>query len=143
GGSIVSRLTNDTEAIVEMFIGVFATFLMAFFLIASRYGMMFVLDVRLAFMALIFMPLIFLIMLIYRKYSAIFFSHARQLLSDLNAKLSESIEGMKIIQVFNQEKRLQEEFRYINDEQYEYNMTTDRLDGLLLRPSISMIKILS
>ena len=83
GGSIVSRLTNDTEAIVEMFIGVFATFLMALFMMASSYVMMFVLDVRLAFMALIFMPLIFLIMLIYRKYSAIFFSHARQLLSDL------------------------------------------------------------
>lgn len=143
GGSIVSRLTNDTEAIVEMFIGVFATFLMAFFMMASSYVMMFVLDVRLAFMALIFMPLIFLIMLIYRKYSAIFFSHARQLLSDLNAKLSESIEGMKIIQVFNQEKRLQEEFRYINDEHYEYNMKTVRLDGLLLRPAISMIQILA
>lgn len=143
GGSIVSRLTNDTEAIVEMFIGVFATFLMAFFMMASSYVMMFVLDVRLAFMALIFMPLIFLIMLVYRKYSAIFFSHARQLLSDLNAKLSESIEGMKIIQVFNQEKRLQEEFRHINDEHYEYNMKTVRLDGLLLRPAISMIQILA
>ncbi|WP_052256558.1 ABC transporter ATP-binding protein [Salinicoccus sp. YB14-2] len=143
GGSIVSRLTNDTEAIVEMFIGVFATFLMAFFMMASSYIMMFVLDVRLAFMALVFMPLIFLIMFIYRKYSAIFFSHARQLLSDLNAKLSESIEGMKIIQVFNQEKRLQEEFRIINDEHYEYNMKTVRLDGLLLRPAISMIQILA
>ena len=143
GGSIVSRLTNDTEAIVEMFIGVFATFLMAFFMMTSSYVMMFVLDVRLAFMALIFMPLIFLIMLVYRKYSAIFFSHARQLLSDLNAKLSESIEGMKIIQVFNQEKRLQEEFRHINDEHYEYNMKTVRLDGLLLRPAISMIQILA
>ncbi|SDK25737.1 ABC transporter ATP-binding protein [Lacicoccus qingdaonensis] len=143
GGSIVSRLTNDTEAIVEMFIGVFATFLMAFFMMTSSYVMMFVLDVRLAFMALIFMPLIFLIMLVYRKYSAIFFSHARQLLSDLNAKLSESIEGMKIIQVFNQEERLQEEFRHINDEHYEYNMKTVRLDGLLLRPAISMIQILA
>src|SRR5699024_2569777 len=133
----------DTEAIVEMFIGVFATFLMAFFMMASSYVMMFVLDVRLAFMALIFMPLIFLIMLIYRKYSAIFFSHARQLLSDFNAKLSESVEGMKILQVFNQEMRLQEEFSYINDAHYEYNMKAVRLDGLLLRPAISMIQILS
>src|SRR5699024_3967805 len=121
----------------------FATFLMAFFMMASSYVMMFVLDLSLACMALIFMPVTYLIMLIYRKHSAIFFSHARQLLSDLNAKLSESIEGMKIIQVFNQEKRLQEEFRYINDEHYEYNMKTVRLDGLLLRPAISMIQILA
>ncbi|MET3110217.1 ABC transporter ATP-binding protein [Salinicoccus halitifaciens] len=143
GGSIVSRLTNDTEAIVEMFIGVFATFLMAFFMMASSYVMMFVLDVRLAFIALIFMPLIFLIMLIYRKYSAVFFSYTRQLLADLNAKLAESIEGMKIIQVFNQQDRLQGEFNRINAEHYEYTMKTVRLDGLLLRPAISMIQILA
>ncbi|SOC38151.1 ABC transporter ATP-binding protein [Salinicoccus kekensis] len=143
GGGIVSRLTNDTEAIVEMFIGVFATFLMAFFMMASSYVMMFVLDVRLAFIALIFMPLILLIMLIYRKYSAVFFSYTRQLLADLNAKLAESIEGMKIIQVFNQQDRLQGEFNRINAEHYEYTMKTVRLDGLLLRPAISMIQILA
>jgi ATP-binding cassette subfamily B multidrug efflux pump len=143
GGSIVSRLTNDTEAIVEMFISVFATFLMALFMMISSYIMMFILDVRLAFIALLFMPLIFLILMIYRKYSAIFFSQARQLLSDLNAKLAESIEGMKIIQVFNQEKRLQHEFKDINEAHYKYNMKTVKLDGLLLRPAISMIYIIA
>lgn len=143
GGSIVSRLTNDTEAIVEMFIDVFATFLMALFMMISSYVMMFILDVRLAFIALLFMPLIFLILMIYRKYSAIFFSQARQLLSDLNAKLAESIEGMRIIQVFNQEERLQHEFEEINENHYKYNMKTVRLDGLLLRPAISMIYIIA
>ncbi|MFP3361858.1 ABC transporter transmembrane domain-containing protein, partial [Planococcus sp. SIMBA_143] len=48
GGSVVSRITNDTEAIVEMFIGVLATFLSAFFIVISRFVMMFILDVRLA-----------------------------------------------------------------------------------------------
>lgn len=143
GGSIVSRLTNDTEAIVEMFIGVFATFLMALFMMISSYIMMFILDVRLAFIALLFMPLIIFIMMVYRKYSAVFFSYVRQLLSDLNAKLAESIEGMKIIQVFNQEQRLNEEFRELNEAHYQYQMKTVKLDGLLLRPAISMIQILA
>ncbi len=89
------------------------------------------------------MPVIIFILLVYRKYSARYFSHARGLLSDMNAKLSESIEGMKIIQVFNQEKRLQREFEVINEEHYQYNLRTIKLDGLLLRPAIDMIYILS
>lgn len=141
GGSIVSRLTNDTEAIVEMFIGVFSSFLMALFLVISSYVMMFILDVKLAFMSLIFLPIIIIILALYRSYSAKYFSHARQLLSDLNAKLAESIEGMRIIQVFNQEKRLQNEFDVINNEHYEYTLRTVKVDGLLLRPAISMISI--
>ncbi|WP_301420696.1 ABC transporter ATP-binding protein [Mammaliicoccus lentus] len=141
GGSIVSRLTNDTEAIVEMFIGVFSSFLMAIFMVISSYVMMFILDFKLALMALIFLPVIILVLALYRKYSAIYFSQARQLLSDLNAKLAESIEGMRIIQVFNQEKRLQNEFNEINDKHYDFNMRTVKIDGLLLRPAISMISI--
>ncbi|WP_251392912.1 ABC transporter transmembrane domain-containing protein, partial [Staphylococcus aureus] len=77
-------------------------------------------DFKLALVALVFVPIIVVILALYRKYSAIYFSQARQLLSDLNAKLAESIEGMRIIQVFNQEKRLQKEFNEINDEHYEF-----------------------
>lgn len=142
-GSVVSRLTNDTQAIVDMFTSVLGTFLMAIFMVISSFVMMFILDVKLAFIALIFMPVIIFILLVYRKYSARYFSHARGLLSDMNAKLSESIEGMKIIQVFNQEKRLQREFEVINEEHYQYNLRTIKLDGLLLRPAIDMIYILS
>ena len=142
-GSVVSRLTNDTQAIVDMFTSVLGTFLMAIFMVISSFVMMFILDVKLAFIALIFMPVIVFILLVYRKYSARYFSHARGLLSDMNAKLSESIEGMKIIQVFNQEKRLQREFEVINEEHYQYNLRTIKLDGLLLRPAIDMIYILS
>jgi ATP-binding cassette subfamily B protein len=142
-GSVVSRLTNDTQAIVDMFTNVLGTFLMALFMVVSSFVMMFILDVKLAFIALVFMPMIVGILLLYRKYSARYFSSARALLSDMNAKLSESIEGMKIIQVFNQEKRLRQEFESINQSHYQYNMKNIKLDGLLLRPAIDMIYIFS
>lgn len=142
-GSVVSRLTNDTQAIVDMFTSVLGTFLMAIFMVISSFVMMFILDVKLAFIALLFMPVIVFILLTYRKYSARYFLHARGLLSDMNAKLAESIEGMKIIQVFNQEKRLRQEFEAVNEEHYDYNIRTIKLDGLLLRPAIDMIYILS
>lgn len=141
GGSIVSRLTNDTETIVDMIVGVFSTFIMAFFMMVSSYIMMFVLDVKLALIALIFLPIIMIILASYRKYSAFLFSKSRQRLSDLNSKLAESIEGMKIIQAFNQERRLNKEFNKINDEHYQYMLKTVKLDSLLLRPAISSISI--
>ncbi|WP_436854435.1 ABC transporter ATP-binding protein [Staphylococcus caeli] len=141
GGSIVSRLTNDTETIVDMIVGVFATFIMALFMMISSYIMMFILDVKLALIALVFLPIIFLILATYRKHSAYLFSKSRQRLSDLNSKLAESIEGMKIIQAFNQERRLKREFNDINDEHYQYMLKTVKLDSLLLRPAISSISI--
>lgn len=141
GGSIISRLTNDTETIVDMIVGVFSTFIMAFFMMISSYIMMFVLDVKLALIALIFLPIIMIILASYRKYSAFLFSKSRQRLSDLNSKLAESIEGMKIIQAFNQERRLNKEFNKINDEHYQYMLKTVKLDSLLLRPAISSISI--
>lgn len=137
----VARLTNDTETIVDMIVGVFSTFIMALFLMISSYIMMFVLDVKLALIALVFLPIIFVILSTYRKYSAYLFSKSRQRLSDLNSKLAESIEGMKIIQAFNQERRLNKEFNQINDEHYHYMLKTVKLDSLLLRPAISSISI--
>ena len=142
GGSIVSRLTNDTEAIIQMFIGVLATFLMAGFMMVSSFVMMLVLDIRLAMLAAILIPVILIVIAVYRKFSAQFFTRTRELLSDLNAKIAESIEGIKIIQVFNQEDRLQREFRKINEEHYEYNLRTVRLDGLLLSPLMSLIYVI-
>src|SRR5699024_5250234 len=118
-GSVVSRLTNDTQAIVDMFTNVLGTFLMALFIVVSSFVMIFILYVKLVIIALVFMPVIVGILLLYRKYSARYFSSARALLSDMNAKLSESIEGMKIIQVFNQEKRLRQEFESINQSRSE------------------------
>ncbi len=141
GGSIVSRLTNDTETIVDMIVGVFSTFVIAFFMMISSYIMMFILDVKLALIALVFLPIIIIMLAIYRKYSAVLFAKSRQRLSDLNTKLAESIEGMKIIQAFNQEKRLNKEFNDINDGHYQYMLKTVKLDSLLLRPAISAISV--
>ena len=141
GGSIVSRLTNDTEAIVEMVVTAMSSMLVASVMVIASYVMMFVLDVRLAWMALLFFPIIITLVAVYRKYSARVFSSARQRLSDLNAKLAESIEGMRMIQAFNQQQRLRKSFNEINDDYYKLNMTTIRLDGLLLSSAINMVGI--
>jgi ATP-binding cassette, subfamily B, multidrug efflux pump len=141
-GSIVSRVTNDTEAIKDMFVTVISTFIQSGFLLAGIFITMFILDVKLALFCLIFIPLILLVMSLYRKFSSRYYLDMRERLSQLNAKLSESLQGMSIIQVFRQEKRLRKEFEDINEKHYNAGMKNIKIDGLLLRPAVDLIFIL-
>ncbi|QIZ07600.1 ATP-binding cassette domain-containing protein [Priestia megaterium] len=141
-GSIVSRVTNDTEAIKDMFVTVIATFIQGGFLLLGIFIAMFILDIRLGLLCVVILPLLLFVMNLYRKLSSRFYLDMRERLSQLNAKLSESLSGMGIIQVFRQEKRLRAEFGAINDQHYQAGMKNIKIDGLLLRPAIDLIYIL-
>lgn len=138
-GSIVSRVTNDTEAIKDMFVTVLVTFIQGGFLLVGIFAAMFFLNVKMALFCLLTMPIIFLIMRTYRKYSSVFYQDMRERLSQLNAKLSESLQGMNIIQVFRQEKRFRKEFGEINSLHYKAGMKNIRVDALLLGPAINLV----
>ena len=141
-GSIVSRLTNDTETISDMFSGILSSFISAIFIFVTTLYTMMVLDFRLTGLVLLFLPLIFILVNLYRKKSVKIIEKTRSFLSDINSKLAESIEGIRIIQAFNQEKRLQEEFDEINEEHYVYANRSVALDALFLRPAMSLLKLL-
>ncbi|MEC1375321.1 ABC transporter ATP-binding protein [Heyndrickxia oleronia] len=140
-GSIVSRVTNDTEAINDMFVNVLVTFIQGFFLIIGIFIAMFALNVKLAIFCLCILPILVFIMGLYRKYSSAFYQDLRERLSQLNAKLSESLQGMSIIQVFRQEKRFRKEFSDINNKHYNAGMKNIKIDGLLLRPAIDLVYV--
>ncbi|WP_080846332.1 ABC transporter ATP-binding protein [Cytobacillus gottheilii] len=142
-GSIVSRVTNDTEAIKEMFVSVLVTFIQGGFLLIGIFTAMFILNVKLALFCLVILPLIFIIMAAYRKYSSVFYQDLRERLSQLNAKLSESLQGMAIIQVFRQENRMRDEFDEINEAHYKAGIRNIKMDGLLLRPAIDLVYVLA
>lgn len=141
-GSIVSRLTNDTETISDMFSGILSSFISAVFIFLTTLYTMLVLDFRLTALVLLFLPLIFLLVNLYRKKSVKIIEKTRSLLSDINSKLAENIEGIRIIQAFNQEKRLQSEFNEINQEHLVYAYCSVALDALFLRPAMSLLKLL-
>lgn len=138
-GSIVSRVTNDTEAVKDMFIDVLSTAIQSFFMLIGIYAAMFALDVTLALYSLIVFPLILLIIFVYRKYSSKFYRARREKLSQLNANISESISGMSIIQQFNQEKRLTSEFEEINADYYNVSLKNIKFNALLLGPAIDLL----
>ncbi|MBC2389881.1 ABC transporter ATP-binding protein [Listeria booriae] len=138
-GSLVSRVTNDTEAIKDMFINVLGTAIQSLFMLVGIYSAMFVLDAQLASYSLLIFPLTVLIIIVYRKYSSQFYRAKREKLSQLNAKIAESISGMSIVQQFNQEKRLIREFESINKDYYDVGMKNIKFNALLLGPAIDLI----
>lgn len=142
-GSLVSRVTNDTEAIKDMFVSVIATFIQSGFMLVGIFIAMFFLNVKLAAFTMLILPLIVFIMSMYRKLSSKFYQDMRERLSQLNAKLSESLQGMAVIQLFRQEERLKKEFGEINDKHYEAGMKNIKADGLLLRPAVDLVYTLA
>lgn len=143
GGSIVSRITNDTEAIKEMFVEVLASFVQNGVFVCGIFVAMFFLDVKLALYCLFLLPVIWWLIQTYRRYSSVFYKDMRERLSELNAKLNESLQGMAIIQVFRQEERLRKEFAKINDLHYQAGVKNIKLDGLLLRPAVDVVYVVA
>lgn len=138
-GSIVSRVTNDTDAIQDMFNNIISILLSSIISFIGIIITMFILNVKLTLICLAFVPVAIFIIYLYQKYSTQFYMLAREKLSQLNTKLSESISGMGIIQIFNQEKRLSKEFAKINDDYYKASIKNIQLDGLLLAPIINLL----
>lgn len=138
-GAIVSRTTNDTEAIKDMFVSCVISFIQAAFLIVGIYIAMFILSPILAFYTLFILPLIVIIVILYRKFSSVIYMQMREKLSELNAKISETLSGMTVVQAFRQEDRLKAEFDEINEQHLAAAMRNVNLNSYLLRPMISLI----
>ncbi|MGM0803496.1 MAG: ABC transporter ATP-binding protein [Bacillota bacterium] len=138
-GSLVSRITNDTEAVKDLYVSVLSTFVQNIVFLFGIFGFMFYLNVKLALFCLGILPFIVLIMWLYRKYSSRSFYDMREKLSQLNAKLNESLQGMSIVQVFNQQKRLRKEFAKINQEHNDAQIRNIKYNGLLLRPAVDLV----
>lgn len=103
-GKIVSRVTNDTEAIRDLYVTVLATFVSSFIYIIGIFAALFLLDVKLASFCLLIIPILIVWAILYRKYASVYNHKMRSRLSDINGTVNESIQGMPIIQTFRQER---------------------------------------
>ena len=142
-GSIVSRLTNDTQAVADMFGTIFSSFLNSVLMFVVTLTAMVSLSWQLTILMILFIPIMLGSVYIYQRLSSRLVEITRAKLSDLNTKLSESIEGMRIVQAFNQEKRLLDEFEGVNKEHLRYMSKSLAVDSLLLRPAMALFKILA
>ena len=142
-GAIVSRLTNDTQAVADMFSAIFSSFLSSLVIVAVTIGTMLSLNVPLTLLMLVFIPIMFSSIALYNSKSRDLIAMTRAKLSDLNVKLSESIEGMRIVQAFGQEGRLLAEFEAINADHVAYSNKSLNVNSLFLRPAMSLLKLLA
>lgn len=139
-GSIVSRLTNDTEALSSMFTTALEEVLKAFVLVIVSFIAMFLLDVHLALITLCALPIILLAIYLYRLLSVFVMASGREKLSELNTKLSEVLEGIKIVQIFNQEKRLVDEFEKTSNEYFNFGIKEVKINAIFLLPAVSLLQ---
>ncbi len=142
-GSLVSRITNDTEAIKELFVQVMSSFVQNLTLILAIFLVMAWLDLRLMLLCSLILPTMVVVMYHYQRLSAPRFHHARSVLSRINASLNESIQGMRLIQVFNQQERYNASFRALSQELFRARMRNLRLDALMLRPLPDLLRTLT
>ncbi|PRY82741.1 ABC transporter ATP-binding protein [Alkalibacterium olivapovliticus] len=119
-GKIVARITNDTESLRQQFyVATVGQILINVFYVLGAFIAIATFHTGLALTLLVLIPIMFLWNKFYTKYAREFHRKERDLNSDINGKLNESIQGMQIIQAFEQEERIQGEFEEINEKWYE------------------------
>lgn len=137
-GSLVTRVANYTSAMSDLFTNTLTTLLRNVFTIVVVYSIMFHYSYQLSLMMLVILVIIFGVSLIFRHLISKEFRIERKLVSDLNTFLSENLSGMKISQIFNQEKRKSEEFSLKNKNMFKQRFKVTSLFAFY-RPFISFM----
>lgn len=141
-GQLISRVTNDTEVIRDLYVTVVATVLRSAALIGAMLVAMFTLDWRMALVAVTIFPAVLVVMALYQRYSTPIVRRLRSYLADINDGFNEVINGMGVIQQFRQQARFGERMGEASRSHYTARMQTLRLDGFLLRPLLSLFSAL-
>ncbi|MFF2481179.1 ABC transporter ATP-binding protein [Paenibacillus sp. NPDC058071] len=139
-GQVVSRITNDTEAIRELYVAVLANFFSAIVYMTAIYGALFLLDARLALFALPLVPILLVWIKVYRKFAAKYNRIIRTKLSEINGMINESIQGMPIIQAFRRQKETTDEFNELNDYYFKYQNKLLSLNSITSHNLVNVIR---
>lgn len=137
-GRLVTRVTNDTDTLNEMYTSVIVNLFNDIFIISGIIIAMLSINVKLALISLSTSPMIILGMYIYKKLAKQAYRLVRLKLARINAFLSEHISGMKIVQMFVMENKKYEDFKNINMEYYNANMKQLKVFAVF-RPSMDLI----
>lgn len=140
-GNLVTRMTNDTENLNEMFTSVIMNFLRDGVTLIGIVVMMFIMNVRLTLYVLALLPLIGFSSYMFRKVIRVVLLKERAIISKINTLLSENLSGMSTIQVFNSEGRVYKEFDTENKANYKIGLQDVKITSLF-RPGIELLKAL-
>ena len=141
-GKLVTRVTNDVEALNEMYSGILVRLFRNIVKIIGLAIVMLTMDLKLALISFVLLPIVAVLTVVFRKISRKTYRITRTRLTNLNTFLSENISGMRIIQIFGREERKFDEF---NDRNYKYYRAFYRemLVFAIFRPLIYILSVLS
>ncbi|GGD02706.1 putative multidrug resistance ABC transporter ATP-binding/permease protein YheH [Thalassobacillus devorans] len=142
-GKVVARVTNDTEAIRELYVRVLATFVTSFVYMTGIYIALFLLDVRLAVMCLLLVPIIAIWMGVYKYFGGKYNKVVRSTVSDMNGNINEAIQCMSIIQAFRRQRQTSEEFEALNSKHFIYQKKLIRLSALTSHNLVNVLRNLA
>ncbi|QUJ66641.1 SmdB family multidrug efflux ABC transporter permease/ATP-binding protein [Photobacterium sp. GJ3] len=138
-GKLISRLTNDTESIKDFYVFVIATFLKNITLILVMLTVMTIISWRLTLVVMALLPIVVGVMVVYQRKSAGMYRRMRDLLADINASMSESIQGMSLVQLMRQEAAFKARFAELTDQHLKSQIGVMKLNSMLLRPLIDLL----
>ncbi|GKX30379.1 lipid A ABC transporter permease/ATP-binding protein [Vallitalea longa] len=140
-GKLVTRVTNDTETLNEMYTSVIVNSVKSVLMLTGISVMMFILEWRLTLAIFLVIPLLIISTMLFRHFSRKAYREVRTKVAAINAFLSEHISGMRIVQIFSQEKRKMNEFKKANGELKNANMKQLIVFGVY-RPSMYLIYVI-
>jgi ATP-binding cassette subfamily B protein/ATP-binding cassette subfamily C protein/ATP-binding cassette subfamily B multidrug efflux pump len=141
-GQLVSRVTNDTEQVKNLYVQVLFVMLDSSIVVAGAFIAMAWLDWRLMLIVVVLIPAVLLIVWFYQRWSSPAVTRARQLRSDINAQMAESIAGMAILQASNAETRFARRFETTNLDHYGARLAELRANAWLLRPMLDLLNVI-
>ena len=141
-GRLVTRVTNDVEALDEMYSGILVRLFRNIVKIIGLAVVMLMLDWKLALISFVLLPFVAVLTVVFRKIARKTYRISRTRLTDVNTFLSENISGMRIIQIFGREKRKFEEFDDKNHKLYRAGYR-EMMVFAIFRPLIYILSIIS
>lgn len=141
-GQLVSRVTNDTEAVKTLYIQVLFVMLDSSIVIAGTMVAMAFLDWHLMLIVATLIPIVVVIVWFYQRWSAPAVDRSRELRSEINAQVAESIGGMTVLQASNATERFNARFGQTNKAHYHARLGELRANAWLLRPALDMLNII-
>ena len=141
-GQLVSRVTNDTEQVKNLYVQVLFVMLDSSIVVLGALVAMAWLDWRLMLIVIVLLPAVVIIVWFYQRFSAPAVSRARELRSDINAQVAESIAGMAVLQASNAESRFGLRFGETNRQHFRARMAELRANAWLLRPMLDLLNVI-
>ncbi|MBI1396809.1 MAG: ATP-binding cassette domain-containing protein [Betaproteobacteria bacterium] len=140
-GEIVSRVTNDTEAVKQLYVQVLFVMLDAVVTLAMVMITMSFLDWHLMLIVAALAPAVAVVVAIYRRLSGPAVARSRALRSDLNARMAESVGGMPVLQATRATAGFAERYGRINEDHYGARLVELRANAWLLRPALDLLHV--